>query len=227
MARPHDPARLERERMALLERRARARAEALAVAEGVSETVALSRARGAGFEAPGRRKGEREGPYRRLPGLDWLVRKGRLTAPQLGAGERYGAAYRRAQAEAAFGSSLALEPGDAPATGTPVRDVLALAEIRAQARAKLAFYRRRLGGQTDLVTACDLICGRDSPLERPASRSGRSCGWRRCCRWRWTCWRRRRGRGRLITPWSSLIKSCRLAAAPSGTTGRGWQGLSN
>ena len=33
--------------------------------------------------------------------------------------------------------------------------------IRAQARAKLAFYRRRLGGQTDLVTACDLICGRE------------------------------------------------------------------
>ncbi len=165
-----DAARLERERLSVVERRARLRAEARDVAEGIDETVRLSRGRGAGFETPTRRRGEREGTYRRLTGLDWLAKKGRLTPHQHGAGERYGAVFRKAAAEASIGSTLDLAPGGGAATGTPVRAVLAMAETRMQARAKLAFYRRRLGGQPDLVAACDLICGRElTPREAVAT----------------------------------------------------------
>ena len=160
MSRTAELARLERERLMMVDRRARARAEARAVSEGVAETVALSRARGAGFEAPTQRRGEREGAYRRLTGLDWLAKKGRLSERQKGAGERYGACYRKARAEASIGSTLDVQPGGAP-QGTPLTAVLAQAEARAQAQARLAFYRRRLGGQTDLVAACDLVCGRE------------------------------------------------------------------
>ena len=75
-------ARLERERLIRVEQQGRARLEARQVAEGVAETVALSQARGAQFEAPPAARGERQRPYRRLAGLDWLLRKGRLTTAQ-------------------------------------------------------------------------------------------------------------------------------------------------
>ena len=65
MGRAYDPARAMRERLKTLEARERARTEARAVAEGVAETVDLARARGAAFEKPAARRGERETPYRR------------------------------------------------------------------------------------------------------------------------------------------------------------------
>ena len=152
-------ARLERERLSMLEQRARTRAESLAVAAGVEETVGLSAARGAGFEAPVRQRGEREKPYRRMAGLDWLARRGRIAAAQKQAGERYGAFYRRAGATPSIGSSLDVQPGTGG--GTPIAAVLSQAEARAQASARLAELRRRLGCQPALVAACDLICGEE------------------------------------------------------------------
>jgi hypothetical protein len=95
MGRAYDPARATRERLLMLERREKARAELRAVTEGVAETVALSRRRGAAFA---KEPGSRETPYRRQCGLDWLAKKGRLTPRQLAAGERYGECYRRAAA---------------------------------------------------------------------------------------------------------------------------------
>ena len=84
MSRKAELARLERERLLRLEERARVRREALAVNEGVSETVTLSRARGSGVAAPSGARGE--SPYRRLAGLDWLSKKGRLNPAQRLAG---------------------------------------------------------------------------------------------------------------------------------------------
>ncbi len=152
-------ARLERERLSMLERRARARAESRAVSAGVDETVALSAARGAAFEAPARTRGEREKPYRKLSGLDWLAKRGRIAAMQKSAGERYGACYRRARAEPSIGSTLDVKPESGG--GTAISTVLAQAEGRVQAQARLAELRRRLGGQPALVAACDLICGEE------------------------------------------------------------------
>lgn len=172
MSRTAHLARLERERLSMLERRAKARAERLAVGEGIAETVSLSRGRGAKFSAPDAARAERVGPYRRLAGLDWLERKGRVTEAQKTMGERYGACWRRARAEGTIGSTLDLQSGGGPAKGTPLTEVLAQAEARAQAQARLNLYRRRLGAQPALVKACDLICGEEL-TPREAARSER------------------------------------------------------
>jgi hypothetical protein len=161
MPRPFDPARRERERLMLLERRAIARKEAADVAAGVAETVALSQARGAGIEAPSAGRGEPQKPYRRRAGLDWLTSKGRLTPLQRAAGERYGQAYRRARREGSIPSSLDVKPGRTEAGGAPLSAVLAQAEATAAAAARLAAFRSRLSHQTALVAACDMICGEE------------------------------------------------------------------
>ncbi len=169
MSRKLELARLERERLLKLEDRAKARREAVAVSEGVTETVALSRGRGSGMAAPSGARGET--PYRRLAGLDWLSKKGRLSPSQRLAGERYGICWRRAAAEARIASTLA-EPNAGYGSGTPLNVIIAQAEGRVQAQARLAFYRKRLGDQRDLVAACDAICGKEL-TPREAARSER------------------------------------------------------
>jgi hypothetical protein len=160
MTRVFDPARRERERLLAIEQRAQARAEASEVLAGVTETVALSEARGSAFETPERARA-RNGPYRRQPGLDWLARKGRLSPDQKAAGERYGACYRRAKSEGSIPSTLDVKPRSSAPGGTSLNAVLARAEGTAQAAAKLVAYRRQLLNQTDLITVCDLICGQE------------------------------------------------------------------
>ena len=150
-----------RARLQRLERHAKARAEAKAVAEGVAETVALSRARGAACAGPtAAQRRVRLAPYRRQSGLEWLAGKGRLTASQTAAGERYGAAYRRANLEPSLASTLAARVGGDP-PGPPLGEILMHAEGTASAQAALAQMRARLGGQPDLVQACDLVCGEE------------------------------------------------------------------
>ena len=63
-----DPARVARDRLIRREQQERVRAEAQAVAEGVAETVALSRARGQAVAQSASRK--RLQPYRRQSGLE-------------------------------------------------------------------------------------------------------------------------------------------------------------
>ncbi|MDO8408913.1 MAG: hypothetical protein Q7S93_02460 [Phenylobacterium sp.] len=163
-----DPAARTRARLRALESRAKARAEAEAVTGGVAETVGLSEARGAAFEgpaSPGR-------PYRRQAGLDWLARKGKITAAQKSAGERYGALYRRAAREGAIRSTLDVRPGGGGPAGPGAREevLLMAAEGSAQAAARLAAMRARLWDQADLVSACDLVCGQElAPREAVAS----------------------------------------------------------
>ncbi|WP_309644400.1 hypothetical protein [Phenylobacterium sp.] len=154
-------ARLERERLLTQERRGQARAEAQAVDEGVTETVALSTARGSAFETPQVGPGKRGKPYRRQAGLEWLTGKGRLTAAQRAAGERYGACYRRARGDVSIPSTLDVRPGDSEGGGVPLNEVLATAEANAQAGLRLAAYRRRLRHHAALVAACDRICGEE------------------------------------------------------------------
>lgn len=153
-------ARLERERLASLEQRGRARAEALAVENGIAETVALSQARGAAFDEPSATGGgSRSKAYQRLAGLDWLARKGRLSAAQKAAGERYGAFYRQARGEVAIASTLDIKPGGAGET--PLTVVVARAESNVRARQTLSAFREQLSRQPALVSACDLICGEE------------------------------------------------------------------
>ncbi len=160
MGRAYDPARAMRERLKMLERREQERTQARAVADGVEETVALSRARGAAIDGPpvGAAKAM---PYHRRSGLEWLAAKGKITAAQKAAGERYGDVWRRAGAAAALGSTLDLQPGSSAAGGPSLSLLLKMAEGRRQAAARLAGYRARLFGQGDLVTACDRICGQE------------------------------------------------------------------
>jgi hypothetical protein len=171
-----DPARVARDRLLRQERQAQARAEAEAVSEGVSETVRLSRARGAAIAEPDRRRSAaRRQPYRRLSGLDWLASKGRIDAQARAAGERYGAAYRRAKLDPSIPSTLGVEVGRAPGPKAPPDSILALGEGTATARRRLGEYRARLSRQPDLVAACDLVCGEEM-TPREAAGGDRDAG---------------------------------------------------
>ena len=163
MGRIHDPARAMRERLQRLEARETERALARAVADGVAETVALGRARGAAFEKPSAEsRTRRETPFRRQGGLEWLAGKGRISARQQAAGEAYGALWRRVGDGPALGSSWEAQPGGGgTAAGPSLGLLLKLARGRARAGAELGEMRARLFGQSDLVSVCDLICGQD------------------------------------------------------------------
>lgn len=175
MPRLRDPAREPRDRLLRLDAQAKARAEAREVADGVAETVALSRARGSAIEdgSPGGRR-VRAQPYQRQTGLQWLSGKGRIDATARAAGERYGAVYRRVALERAIPSTLDLRVrGDF--VGPSLEEVLARGESCAAARQKLAEFRRRLSGQPDLVAACDQICGEEK-TPREAAGGEREAG---------------------------------------------------
>jgi hypothetical protein len=153
MARAYDPARRMRERLLMLEQRR----DAEAIAAGVAETVGLSRARGAEIEGPAAGRLA----HRRLTGLEWLARKGRISAEAATAGARYGQAYRRAKTEPSLPSTLNAQPGATGIEGPTVAQLLEHAEGTASARLRLALLRRRLLSQPDLVAACDQICGEE------------------------------------------------------------------
>ena len=173
MGRAYDPARAMRERLKMLEARETGRTEARAVADGVAETVALASARGASFEKSAARKGERETPYRRQAGLDWLAGKGRITARQKAAGERYGACFRRAGSAPTMASTLEVQPSGGHAAGPSLDLVLRLAAGRQRAEAALAGDRARLFRQSDLVSVCDLVCGQElTPREAGGGERG-------------------------------------------------------
>lgn len=156
--RGRDPARVARDRLLRQERQDRARAEAQVVAEGVAETVALSRARGQALAQPSTRK--RLQPYRRQSGLEWLASKGRIGTEAKAAGERYGWAYRRVKLEKSIPSTLSGRVRGA-FVAPDLEEVLARGEGTELARRKLAEFRARLLRQRDLVSACDLICGEE------------------------------------------------------------------
>ena len=146
----------ERARLAIQARRAEARA----VAEGVAETLALEARRGAAFVEEGEGRGPSERPYRRQAGLDWLARKGKLSAAQKAAGERYRDAYVIAQPTLSLASTLEVQPGMS-SSGSSLKALVARADHRQQAERKLTLYRRQLFQHPALIAACDLVCGRE------------------------------------------------------------------
>lgn len=150
----------ERERLAFQVRREQAQAEARAIAEGVAETVALEKRRGVVFDIAQPEAGGRDRPYRRQPGLDWLARKGRISESQKKAGERYRDAYLVAQPAVAIASTLEVQPGMGGG-GPSLAALVARADRRRAAEAKLALYRRQLLQHPALIAACDLVCGRE------------------------------------------------------------------
>lgn len=153
-------------------RRLARQALARAVAEGVAETVALSRARGAAIEAEGAAP---RGPYRRQTGLEWLAGRGRISNAARAAGERYGQAWRRARLDPSIPSSLEAMPGASSRGSRPVAQILAHADGTAMARQRLSALRARLSHQPDLVSACDLICGAEQ-TPREATGGDREAG---------------------------------------------------
>ncbi|MGA0604977.1 hypothetical protein ACO2Q0_03170 [Phenylobacterium sp. VNQ135] len=168
----NDVARRAREALLRLERQEQARAEARAVMDGVAETVALSRGRGAAFEQPAGRRARAQ-PLRRMTGLEWLMRKGRVTAAEAAAGERYGLAYRRTKLDPALPSTLEARPQGAFTNGPSLKHLVAHAQGTAQAQSLLAGYRRTLLMQQDLIAACDVICGEEkTPREAAGDRDG-------------------------------------------------------
>jgi hypothetical protein len=93
--------------------------------------------------------------------LEWLAKKGRISAAARAAGESYGWAYRRARLDPSIPSTLDVKPGGGFPGAPPLEAVLAHGEGTELARRKLAEFRARLWRQSDLVAACDLVCGEE------------------------------------------------------------------
>ena len=167
--------RAARDRLLRLERQTKARAEAADVADGVAETVALSRARGAAVLGPdpgGR--AARAAPHKRLSGLEWMAAKGKISEAALAAGQRYGWVYRRVRLDKAIPSTLDVRIRG-PFLQPSLEEVLAHGEGTETARRRLAEFRRRLSGHPDLIGACDLICGEEK-TPREAAGGDRDAG---------------------------------------------------
>lgn len=138
------------------------RMAAALVRDGVMETVGLERDRGASFETA------KAAPVRRMPGLTWLYRKGKLTVPAYMAGQGYAAAFQAAAVEPGMRSCLC-EP-----TGGGIADPAKLARAaraRVNAKAQLSAMRVKVRSRR-LVDALDLVCGLEkTPREATANGS--------------------------------------------------------
>lgn len=148
---------IERARLQRLE----ARRSAKETREGIDETVALQEARGAEFTGKGR--------VRRMTGLEWLERQGRITDLQRDLGERYGAEYRTWAGEARMKSCLA--ESNPVSVDPSLYDITVAAHRRTLAWARLNTYRRQVGNVPGLVGALDAICGEEK-TPREACRNG-------------------------------------------------------
>jgi hypothetical protein len=143
--------RKEAERLVHLDRQAREKAEALAIARGVAETIGLEEARGERFTPAPRSPRGATGVRRRKDGLDWLYDKGRISHRQKLAGERYGDDWRKAQPK-----------GLRSFMDDTVRGYVEVAPEEARAHATLRLSRARslaLNGNAALAEAADRVCG--------------------------------------------------------------------
>lgn len=164
---------IQRQRFLREEEQAKARADEASLRISLEQTVARGEDKGAVFDQPVQKRGERRKPIRRLDGLEWLHSKSRITDDQLAAGRRYGDAYRKALPDAPIRSVLNRDP---PAgTGCSIARLLAAAEDRVYAAEKLAMYRRQLGNHKHLTKVCDDVCGMEM-TPRQAADNGRGAG---------------------------------------------------
>ena len=92
---------------------------------------------------------------RERTGLEWLFHKKRISKRQADAGKRYGEDYRIAQVSGL--SSLRSCLNDTPGGGEGIGLPQVIYEM--EARDRLLAARQALAFQTDMIAACDLICG--------------------------------------------------------------------
>lgn len=90
-------------------------------------------------------------------GLDWMLQRKKLTREQAAHGRRYGEDYRAAQTDGVvpLKSCLSGDVGGGGGIGLPP------AATATEARHSLASAQAALSHQSDLIAACDLICGRE------------------------------------------------------------------
>lgn len=152
-----DLAVIERRRLLAEERRDHARRDAQEVAEGVSETIQLGMHRGEAFEAPVASRGEARKPARRIDGITWLKRQGKLEGNRARAAETYRAAWTAAQGEPSLRSCLAEQTGGG--TGPNVAAAILAAGARLEACKQLERMHDQLGWQPDLLTSLWQVIG--------------------------------------------------------------------
>ena len=126
--------------------RERAKSEALEVATGVDETVALAEGRGEAFERPKQRPGERQKPVRRLNGLAYLVSRKVLSTELAQIGEAWGDLYRQAYGDPPLRSCINDSIGGG---GDPTGSALVAAQARVAAQRRL----RAMSGYIEAVPA--------------------------------------------------------------------------
>lgn len=169
----HPNSHLERQALRAEEQAQRQRAEEAAVIVGMMETTSLEEARGAAFLHPEPKRGEkRRKPIRRLSGLEWLHRKGKITDQELAAGEVYGGLYRAAHAAPSIRSNLNQSPGGGSDSASTIGRQIKAANRRLKAGERLTLLHARLGYNADLITALDAVAGREQ-TPREASPDGR------------------------------------------------------
>lgn len=170
--RPFDLSHLERQALHAEEIAAKARAEEAAVIIGVMETTSLEQARGAEFLEPEVKRGDRQRkPIRRLTGLQWLRRKGRITDQQLAVGERYGALWRAAKGMVSIRSNLNQSPAGGADRHRTMSRMVGEAMHRVIVTDKLAPMWATLGNSIMLIDALDRIAGQEL-TPREAARNG-------------------------------------------------------
>lgn len=146
--------------------RERRAAEAREVGEGVDETVALGEARGGAFTRAA------TGVVRRQTGLGWLSLKGTIGINQARAGYAYGLDYRTVMTDpGALRSNL----GDhTPGGGIlDIGKLVAAANRRTAAAARMFEAAERLHHQHDLIHALNVICGQE---QTPREAGGNALG---------------------------------------------------
>lgn len=126
--------------------RERAKAEALEVATGVDETVALAEGRGEAFERPKQRPGERAKPVRRLNGVAFLVSRGVLSTELAAVANTWGDLYRQAYGDPPLRSCINDSIGGG---GDPTGSALDAAKARVVAQRRL----RAMSGHIEAVPA--------------------------------------------------------------------------
>jgi len=158
-----------RQRAAAQASREAAKAHQAQVDGGVSETIALGTQRGEVFDVPKDTVPGRQKPVRRLSGVEWLGRQGKLSERRQRASEAYLEAYQGAMSVDGLRSCLGEHtPGNG---NKPVARIIASAEARARSVHDLRALHRALMHQEDLIIACDLIVGQGK-TPREASVNG-------------------------------------------------------
>lgn len=94
-------------------------------------------------------------------GLSWLLNKGKINPEQHKAGQRYGRDYRIVDISGMAAVKSCLGTAGMPHGGQNEFLGSFIAEAETEALRGLQAAREALHHETDMLRACDLICGRD------------------------------------------------------------------